>query len=56
MFPFCEGVSDKKNMYYGYSDTNKLINFVSDKELISGEIVKVKITDSKTWSLDGETI
>ena len=26
-----EGKSSKKNMYYGYSDTNKLINFTSDE-------------------------
>ena len=51
-----EGTSEKKGMYYGYSDTNKLINFTSDKELNSGDIIKVKITDSKTWSLDGEAI
>ena len=41
-------------MYYGYSETNKLINFSSDKELEIGSIVPVKITASKTWSLDGE--
>ena len=49
-----EGISDKKGMYYGYSETNKLINFSSDKELEIGSIVPVKITASKTWSLDGE--
>lgn len=52
-----EGDSEKKKgMYYGYSDTNKLINFVSDKEHKLGEIVDVKITSAKTWSLDGEEI
>lgn len=49
-----EGISEKKNMYYGYSETNKLINFTSNKELELGSIVDVKITSSKTWSLDGE--
>ena len=49
-----EGISSKKGMYYGYSETNKLINFSSDKELEIGSIVPVKITASKTWSLDGE--
>jgi len=48
-----EGISDKKDMYYGYSETNKLINFTSDKELTCGEIVDVEITSAKTWSLDG---
>ena len=48
-----EGVSEKKNMYYGYSETNKLINFESNKELLPGEIVEVEIVDAKTWSLDG---
>ena len=51
-----EGISDKKNMYYGYSETNKLINFTSDKELVCGDIVLVKIEDAKTWSLDGKCI
>ena len=51
-----EGISDKKHMYYGYSDTNKLINFSSQKNLTPGELVIVKITDAKTWSLDGEAI
>ena len=50
-----EGISDKKNMYYGYSETNKLINFTSDKELVCGDIVLVKIEDAKTWSLDGKS-
>ena len=50
-----EGTSSKKNMYYGYSDTNKLINFVSDKKLECGEIVEVEITEAKTWSLDGKS-
>ena len=48
-----EGISDKKNEYFGYSDTNKLINFTGeDVEL--GSIVNVLITDAKTWSLDGK--
>ena len=50
-----EGLSEKKkDMYFGYSDTNKLINFVSNKNHNIGEIVDVKITSAKTWSLDGE--
>ena len=48
-----EGISDKKNMYYGYSDTNKLINFTSNKELELGSIVDVEIDTVHTWSLDG---
>ena len=51
-----EGISEKKHMYYGYSDTNKLINFSSSHELTPGDLVMVKITDAKTWSLDGEMI
>ena len=51
-----EGISEKKDMYYGYSETNKLINFESSKELRIGEIVEVEITSAKTWSLDGRSI
>ena len=48
-----EGISDKKNEYYGYSDTNKLINFKGENVKI-GTIVNVEITEAKTWSLDGK--
>ena len=48
-----EGISSKKNMYYGYSDTNKLINFTGD-DLKIGDIVPVEIDSAKTWSLDGK--
>ncbi len=50
-----EGVSSKKNQYYGYSETNQLINFTSKNKLQAGDIVPVKIKDAKTWSLDGES-
>ena len=50
-----EGVSSKKNQYYGYSETNQLINFTSKNKLQAGDIVSVKIKDAKTWSLDGES-
>ena len=56
VFVLAEGKSDKnKDMFMGYTDTNKLVNFSSQKDVI-GKIVKVKITDAKTWSLDGEYI
>ncbi len=51
-----EGVSEKDNMFYGYTDTNKLINFLSEKEVVQGDIIKVKVIEAKTWSLDGEAI
>ena len=51
-----EGISEKKNMYYGYSDTNKLVNFSSSKEIKAGDLVTVKIVEAKTWSLDGELV
>ena len=47
-----EGIYDKKNMYYGYTETNKLVNFTGDNINI-GDIVDVIIEDAKTWSLDG---
>ena len=48
-----EGVSDKKEgHYFGYTKTNKLVNFTGKCEV--GTLVPVLITSSKTWSLDGE--
>jgi len=46
-----EGKSNKENNYFGYTETNKLINFKGAAKV--GEIVKVKVTNAKTWSLDG---
>lgn len=49
-----EGVSEKDDeCLMGYTDTMKLVNVKCDKKLI-GNIVNVKITDVKTWSMDGE--
>ena len=45
--------SEKEGMLCGYTDTNKLINFIGDESLI-GEIVKVEVLEAKTWSLDGK--
>ncbi|QQZ07873.1 tRNA (N6-isopentenyl adenosine(37)-C2)-methylthiotransferase MiaB [Heyndrickxia vini] len=39
----------------GYTRKNKLVNFIGPKSAI-GKLVKVKITDAKTWSLNGEMI
>ena len=48
-----EGVSEKnEEMCAGYTDTMKLVNVKCSKEYI-GKIVNVKITEAKTWSLDG---
>ena len=49
-----ESVSEKnQEMMMGYTDTMKLVNVKADKNNI-GKIVNVKITDVKTWSMDGE--
>ena len=49
------GKSDKDDKYMGYTENMKLVNIKCDKELV-GKIVPVKITDVKTWSLDGEVV
>lgn len=48
-----EGTSEKEGMLCGYTETNKLINFVGEDTLI-GKIIEVEVTDAKTWSLDGK--
>ena len=49
-----EGISDKDNTkLMGYTDTMKLVNVKGNKEDI-GKIKNVKITEIKTWSMDGE--
>ena len=48
-----EGLSEKKeNNYFGYTNTNKLINFTGEAKI--GDIVKVEVLEAKTWSLDGK--
>ena len=47
------GPSEKdKEKVYGYTDTMKLVNISNAKDMI-GEIIIVKITDDKSFSLDG---
>lgn len=47
------GKSEKdENKLYGYTETMKLVNVTCDKSLI-GTIANVKITEAKSFSLDG---
>lgn len=49
-----DGASKKNDQIMsGYTETNKLVNFVA-KDAKVGDIVTVKITGCKTFSLDGE--
>ena len=51
-----EGYSKRnKNILSGYSEENKLVNFKGKEDMI-GQIVDVKITTSKTWTLEGEAV
>lgn len=48
------GPSEKgEDKLYGYTETMKLVNVKCDTSLV-GQIVNVKITDAKSFSLDGE--
>ena len=50
------GVSEKDdNLLAGYTETMKLVNIKGDKSLI-GTICDIKITDAKSFSLNGEAI
>lgn len=44
-----------KNMLTGRCDSSKIVNFAGDESLV-GKYVKVKITESRTWSLNGEIV
>ncbi len=49
----CDGPSKKNpDTYAGYSEENKLVNF-TDRNIQEGDFVKVKITDAKSYTLDG---
>ena len=51
-----EGISEKdSNKVFGYTDTMKLVNVVNASDKI-GQIINVKITEAKSFSLDGEAI
>ena len=52
----CEGPSKKnKDVLTGYSEENKLVNFTG-KGVLAGDIVRVKIINAKSYSLDGELV
>lgn len=51
-----EGESKKdETVLSGYTEKNKVVNFKGPKAII-GQIVDVKITEAKTWSLNGELV
>ncbi len=50
-----EGYSDKGGKLMGYTDTMKLVNVVGDSSNI-GSIVPVRITEVKTWSMEGKVV
>ena len=51
-----EGTSKKDDtMLTGYTRHQKLVNFKGNPSDI-GKIIKVKITEAKTWALKGEAI
>lgn len=51
-----DGPSKKdENVYSGYTDTQKLVNF-KGKNIQPGDFVEVKILDAKTFSLDGVAV
>ena len=51
-----QGISEKDdNKVMGYTDTMKLVNVMAPKNTI-GTIINVKITEAKSFSLDGEIV
>ena len=49
------GVSEKEDRLYGHTETMKLVNVKTSPDNI-GKIIDVKITDAKSFSLDGESL
>ncbi len=51
-----DGLSKKNDQVYsGYTEENKLVNFVG-KNVQIADIVEVKINQTKSWTLDGEKV
>ena len=51
-----DGLSkNNEEMYSGYTESNKLVHFKGDESMV-GHIIKVKITESHTYSLIGEVV
>ena len=51
-----EGPSKKNpDVLSGYTEHNKLINFKGDASMV-GQIVDVRVTEAKTWTLTGEQL
>jgi tRNA-2-methylthio-N6-dimethylallyladenosine synthase len=51
-----EGESkNNPNVLAGYTRKNKLVNFIGPKSAI-GKLVQVRITEAKTWTLNGEMV
>lgn len=49
-----DGVSKRNDQVYsGYTTTNKLVNFTSERKIAVGELVNVKINVAKTFTLEG---
>src|SRR5690625_1430914 len=51
-----EGESKKDpDVLTGYTEKNKVVNFKGPKSVV-GKIIPVKITETRTWSLNGEMV
>ena len=51
-----DGPSKKNpNIYSGYTENNKLVNFTAQKD-ITGQVISVKIKQANTWTLKGESL
>ena len=51
-----DGPSKKNDQVYsGYSEENKLVNFTAD-HVECGDIVEVEITEARSWTLNGKKI
>ena len=52
-----DGPSKKNSdVFSGYTESQKLVNFTCDKNVQVGDIIEVEIIEAKSWTLTGKQV